>query len=203
MVQKGKNAKEKNIKEADVLFVSKPTSSSARQRPGDYVQLGVPGDLHISKANKELFDYKQEKPFARLTKILGGKKVIQKSIQSQMDLVILGDKGVTKDALLHLAKYLSCSMNQIAQLLPVTERTIQRYTSKKHFNRVVSEQILQIAEVAAKGSEVFESRDKFLTWMDHPNVALGKKTPMSLLNSKFGVNMVLDELGRIEHGVFS
>ncbi len=137
-----------------------------------------------------------------LTKVLGGKKVLKMSIQNQMDLVTLSNMGVTKDALLHLAKYLSFSMNQMAQLLPVTERTIQRYTLKKHFNRVVSEQILQIAEVAAKGSEVFEGRDKFITWMNHPNVALDKKTPMSLLNSKYGVDMVLDELGRIEHGVF-
>ncbi len=140
-------------------------------------------------------------PYA-LTKVLGGKKVLKMSIQNQMDLVTLSNMGVTKDALLHLAKYLSFSMNQMAQLLPVTERTIQRYALKKHFNRVVSEQILQIAEVAAKGSEVFEGRDKFIIWMNHPNVALDKKTPMSLLNSKYGVDMVLDELGRIEHGVF-
>lgn len=39
--------------------------------------------------------------------------------------------------------------------------------------------------------------------MNQSNMALDKKTPMSLLNSKFGVDMVLDELGRIEHGVFS
>lgn len=136
-------------------------------------------------------------------KILGGKKVLRKNIQSRMDLVELSNEGVTKDALLHLAKYLSFSINQMAQFLPVTERTIQRYTPKKHFNRVVTEQILQIAEVAAKGSEVFESRDNFLAWMDHPCKALDNKTPMSLLNSKFGTDIVLDELGRIEHGVFS
>ena len=68
---------------------------------------------------------------------------------------------------------------------------------------MVSEQILQMAEVAAKGSEVFEGRDKFLAWINHPNKALENKTPMSLLNSKFGADMVLDELGRIEHDVFS
>lgn len=67
----------------------------------------------------------------------------------------------------------------------------------------LSKQILQIAEVAAKGSKVFEGRDRFLAWMNHPNKALNNKTPMSLLNSKFGTDMVLDELGRIEHGVFS
>jgi putative toxin-antitoxin system antitoxin component (TIGR02293 family) len=91
----------------------------------------------------------------------------------------------------------------MAQLLPVTGRTIQRYTLQKPFNRAVSEQILQIVEVVAKGLEVLQGREKFLAWMNHPNKALNNKTPMSLLNSKFGADMVLDELGRIEHGVFS
>ena len=135
--------------------------------------------------------------------VLGGEKVLRKKIQSRMDLVELSNKGVTKNALRHLAKFLSFTMSQMAALLPVTERTIQRYAPRKHFNRVVSEQILQIAEVAAKGAEVFEDRDKFLAWMDHPNRALADKTPLSLLNSRFGAEMVLDELGRIEHGVFS
>ena len=120
-----------------------------------------------------------------------------------MDLIELSNKGITKNALLHLAKYLCFSMGQMAELLPVTKRTIQRYTLKKHFNRVVSEQIIQIAEVAAKGVKVFEDKDKFLSWMNHPNKALANKTPMGLLSSRFGTAMVLDELGRIEHGVFA
>jgi hypothetical protein len=32
-------------------------------------------------------------------------------------------------------------------------------------------------------------------------VHLGHHTPMSLLNSCFGAEMVLDELGRLEHGI--
>jgi putative toxin-antitoxin system antitoxin component (TIGR02293 family) len=138
-----------------------------------------------------------------VAEVLGGEKVLRKKVQNRMDLVELSDKGVTKNALRHLAKFLSFTMSQMAALLPVTERTIQRYAPKKHFSRVVSEQILQIAEVAAMGAEVFEDRDKFLSWMDHPNRTLADKTPLSLLNSRFGAEMVLDELGRIEHGVFS
>jgi putative toxin-antitoxin system antitoxin component (TIGR02293 family) len=67
----------------------------------------------------------------------------------------------------------------------------------------LSEQNQQIVEVIAKGSKVFEGRDKFLAWMNHPNKALNNKTPMSLLNSKSGTDIILDELGRIEHGMFS
>jgi len=138
-----------------------------------------------------------------IEEILGGRKILHKSIQGKMDLIELSNMGVTKEALLHLAKYCSFSIHQLAEVLPVTERTIQRYTPKKHFNRAVSEQILQLAEVAARGTEVFGEREQFLEWMKTPSAALADKKPVSLLNSKFGAEMVLDELGRIEHGVLS
>jgi putative toxin-antitoxin system antitoxin component (TIGR02293 family) len=120
-----------------------------------------------------------------------------------MDMIELSDKGVTKDALLRLATYLNLSLSQIATLLPITERTIQRYSRKQRFNRVVSEQVLQIAEVAARGAEVFGDREKLLSWMNTPSTALGNRAPASLLGSRFGTEMVLDELGRVEHGIIS
>ncbi len=61
---------------------------------------------------------------SNITEILGGEKILRKKIQNRMDLVELSDIGVTKDALLNLANYLSCSMSQIATLLSMTERTI-------------------------------------------------------------------------------
>jgi putative toxin-antitoxin system antitoxin component (TIGR02293 family) len=140
---------------------------------------------------------------SELAKVLGGKKVLRINLRNRMDLIDLSKRGVTKEALLHLAKYFSYSVHQMAQLLPVTERTLQRHTPGKPLSGIVSEQILLIAEVAARGSEVFESKDRFLIWMNHPNKTFKNKIPMSLLDSKFGVDMVLDELGRIEHGVFS
>jgi putative toxin-antitoxin system antitoxin component (TIGR02293 family) len=135
--------------------------------------------------------------------VLGGKKILQRSIRGKMDLIELSNTGVTKEALLRLAKYCSFSIHQLSEVLPVTERTIQRYALKKHFNRAVSEHILQLAEVAARGTEVFGDRERFLEWMKAPSAAFADKKPLSLLNSKFGAEMVLDELGRIEHGVFS
>jgi putative toxin-antitoxin system antitoxin component (TIGR02293 family) len=120
-----------------------------------------------------------------------------------MEMIELSDKGVTKDALLRLASYLNLSLSQIAKVLPITEQTIQRYSRKQRFNRVVSEQVLQIAEVAARGAEVLGDREKLLSWMNTPSTALGNRAPTSLLGSRFGTEMVLDELGRVEHGIIS
>jgi putative toxin-antitoxin system antitoxin component (TIGR02293 family) len=118
-----------------------------------------------------------------------------------MDLIDLGRKGVSKESLLHLAQSMGLPVSKMAALLPVTERTIQRYAPKEHFDRVVSENILHLAEVVARGIEVFEDNDRFMTWIDQPSTALGGRSPKSLLSSRFGIDMVLDELTRIEHGV--
>ena len=141
--------------------------------------------------------------YSGLTKVLGGEKVLRKNIQNQMDLIELSNLGITKDALEHLINFISIPLGQIANLLPITKRTIERYPRKKHFNRVVSEQIIQIAEITAKGVEIFGDKDGFLVWFNHPNKAFSGKTPISLMVSRFGAEMVLDELGRMEYGVIS
>jgi putative toxin-antitoxin system antitoxin component (TIGR02293 family) len=140
---------------------------------------------------------------SEISGILGSKNVLRGNIASRMDLIELSSKGITKDAVLRLASSLSMSISEMAKLLPVTERTIQRYKRKQRFNRVVSEQVLQIAEVTVRGVKVFGDRKKFLSWMKLPSPALGNRTPASLLRSRFGTEVVLDELGRIEHGVIS
>ncbi|VAV82951.1 hypothetical protein MNBD_DELTA01-2007 [hydrothermal vent metagenome] len=136
---------------------------------------------------------------ANIEKILG----LRENIQTEMDLIKLSDKGVTKRALLQLTKYFGFSLSQIASMLPVTERTIQRYSPKMHFNPAASEQILQIALIAARGGEVFGGKEQFIEWLNFPCKALDSKTPRSLLHSRFGADMILDELGRLEHGIVS
>ncbi|MCK5691123.1 DUF2384 domain-containing protein [Myxococcota bacterium] len=140
---------------------------------------------------------------AQVGEILGGEKTLGLKLHTKMDLVDLGKSGITKAAVAHLARRLSLSLKQLAELLPVTERTLQRYELEQHLNSATSEQVLHIAEVLAKGTEVFEDEEKFLLWLNIPHHVFSRKTPLSLLSSRFGVEMVLDELGRIEFGVYS
>lgn len=138
-----------------------------------------------------------------ITELLGGRSLLGRRVENDLDLVELGNRGIPKSALVCLARHYGLTLSQMARLLPITERTIQRYSPKSRFSQVVTEHILHLAEVAARGTEVFGDRDIFLPWLRQPNPALADRAPMDLLSSRFGVEMVLDELGRIEHGVFS
>jgi len=155
------------------------------------------------KAEFSTKDYGNRSSLRGIFKILGGKEVLNRKIENRLDLIEISNKGLSKNALERLAKYLNYSNKQMADILPITERTIQRHGKNQSFNSEVSDHILQIAEVSAKGTDVFKNKSKFISWMNYPCTSFANRTPFSLLKSKFGVDMVLDELGRIEHGVFS
>jgi putative toxin-antitoxin system antitoxin component (TIGR02293 family) len=138
-----------------------------------------------------------------IVEVLGGEKVLGCKVKNAMDIVELSKRGVPKSALSHLAKTLGFTTAHMAEFLPVTERTIQRYRPKQYFKPYVSEQILELAELAAYGLEVFDNQEQFLRWLNEPIKALGGKAPVNLLDTRFGVEMVRNELGRIEYGVFS
>ena len=140
---------------------------------------------------------------AGILEVLGGSKAFRGKFSTTLDLVDLSEKGLTKAALLRLSSFLELSTGQMARLLPVTERTIQRYSRTTRLNRSVSEHILEIARVAVRGVDVFGDKDRFLAWMGRLNIALGNRKPLDLLASKLGIDLVIDELGRIEHGVVS
>jgi putative toxin-antitoxin system antitoxin component (TIGR02293 family) len=138
----------------------------------------------------ELSDFKQ---------VLG----LKETIRSRYDLINLGGKGVSKNAVARLAKHLSIGLPEMALLLSVNLRTIQRYSAEKVFSRAVSERVLRIALVVSRGERVFGSKERFNVWLKEPNTALKEKQPIELLSSDFGIDLILDELGRIEHGIVS
>lgn len=90
------------------------------------------------------------------------------------------------------------------EFLDVSSKTLQRYKKEKGhvFKSIHSEKILEIAEVAFAGQQVFESDEKFYQWLNAPSFALGGSKPINLLKDSYGKEIVLNELNRIDHGIF-
>ena len=96
------------------------------------------------------------------------------------------------------------SLAEWANYLQLSERTIQRnQKEKKPFQPIQSERIVELIMLYDYGVEVFGDKQNFNIWLNAKSIALGGRTPKELLDTKFGVGMVKDELGRIEHGVLA
>lgn len=94
--------------------------------------------------------------------------------------------------------------NAWSRILNMSERTIQRYKREnKRFDSIHTEKLLMIMLLFKKGAQVFGNTSNFLTWLNSKNIALGGVKPVDLLDNLFGVNLVKDELIKIEHGVLA
>ena len=116
----------------------------------------------------------------------------------------MSKKGLSYAFFKHIQQSSSFSIEEWASFLHLSERTMQRYKSEnKSFDSIYSEKILQIALLYRQGTAVFGQKEKFSSWLELQNIALGNEKPKNLLVNSFGIGLLKDELMRIEHGVLA
>lgn len=125
------------------------------------------------------------------------------TVENVADFIDCIREGVPKKALDNLAATIGVSTLEIAGIMRTSDRTLRRYTPKQKLNAEQSERVIELAKIYSRGEEVFGSLDAFKEWMNSTVMALGNKKPKEFLDTSMGIEMLMDELGRIEHGIFA
>jgi len=121
-----------------------------------------------------------------------------------MSLIKMVRNGVGFAAFDKFANISPFSNNEWSTYLHLSERTMQRYRiEKRTFDPLQSEKILEIALFYNKGVEVFGTAEKFDSWLETGNLALGSIKPKTLLDNSFGISVLRDELTAIEYGILA
>jgi putative toxin-antitoxin system antitoxin component (TIGR02293 family) len=133
-------------------------------------------------------------------------KVAYSSIDdiNAMSLSDLVRKGVGFAAFDKFANNSPFSSNEWSAYLHLSERTMQRYRyEKRTFEPLQSEKIIEIALFYNKGVEVFGTSEKFNSWLETDNLALGSIKPKTMLDNTFGISVLRDELTALEYGILA
>src|ERR1700740_208131 len=157
-----------------------------------------PTDAHL--INEPMVAYVTGSSLNPFYSLLGGPK---NTFSNDWDIVKLARQGFSKRALLSLARKILLTLQELATILHISERTLQRYDDDAIIKTEYAEKAVELARLYTRGEEVFGSLDKFKTWMKTPLHVFKGETPVSLLDTSFGFDMVFKELGRIEHGIFA
>ncbi len=129
---------------------------------------------------------------------------LDKSLDNSAQLLVIARNGIKYKLFEEIMKASPFSMKEWSRYLHLTERTIQRYKNEnKSFEIIQSEKIIELSKMLKKGNEVFGNTDNFKKWLNTAIIALGGVMPKDILDSSFGIDMVMDELGRIEHGILA
>ena len=135
----------------------------------------------------------------QITELLGGVKIVGKS----KDLADLAEAGLPKQALIFFLKKTSLEERRLYSYLDVTKRALDNYKPHEKLRLYISDRLIHLAEVYAKGKELFDSFGHFNEWLNRPSIDLGGEKPIDLVQSRKGVDQLLTLLGQLEHGILT
>ena len=124
-------------------------------------------------------------------------KANEKVEHDLLNLAVFFIKAATKltlDETIRKAQWLISNIEE--EIKPgrgLANRTLKQH--KKHVENLI--------KVQKRSIEVFDTQERAEGWLKSPVLALGRDTPMELMISDKGIEMVLNELVRIEHGIVS
>ncbi len=145
--------------------------------------------------------YQVSAPVPSFYNLLGSSKSV--TLSTDFEIINLARKGFPKSVLLALAKKISLNIQELANILHISERTLQRYEDDAIIKTEYAEKAVELARLYTRGEDVFGSIDKFKIWIKTPSLIFNGEAPVTILDTSAGFDMVFKELGRIEHGIFA
>ena len=173
----------------------------------------INNDEHISVINEAAVAYLPSINNTVLSVVNGSTRAIDlmgmigknpfTAIKKDSDIINAIREGVPKKALDILIEKTGISVNELPGILHISDRTLRRYTSSQKLSAELSERVIELAMLYSRGEDVFGNLGAFNEWMGSIVMAIGNKKPKEYLDTSLGIKFLLDELGRIEHGIFA
>lgn len=111
--------------------------------------------------------------------------------------------GLSSNSINDLLTISGSTRMDLARILDLTEPTLRKHISiNKELSTSLSEHILFLIELFNKGADTFGSLEQFKNWLPYHNIGINAK-PIDLLDSITGINIVMNELHRIDHGILA
>ena len=139
-----------------------------------------------------------------IAEMLGGRKVLGKTIQKPDDLAQLVRRGLPARSVAILAQKLEVGSTVLSRKLGIPQRTLTRRLSERsRLTAAESDRTVRLARVYANAVELIGNEEKATEWLRTPNRALGGERPLDQIDTDIGAREVEDVLGRIAYGVYS
>jgi putative toxin-antitoxin system antitoxin component (TIGR02293 family) len=110
--------------------------------------------------------------------------------------------GFSPKVAVDIAKTLDMSQDKFFMAIGLAKSTIKNRIAQNYpLSPTEGDRMYRVTRVFQRAVEVLEERDAAKEWLQRKNRSLGTVTPLSLLDTEAGYELVLDTLGRIEQGI--
>lgn len=89
----------------------------------------------------------------------------------------------------------------LAEVVELNPKTIHKYQAQHiKFSPAKSELMLKLVGLYGKGVDTFGKRESFLSWLSKPAFGIDNRTPFDLIKTSDGIDLISEELDRIQQG---
>lgn len=134
---------------------------------------------------------------------MGFPQFLGEEYQEPLDLIFEARQGIQKSAFNHLQIQMGVSQKELAEMLHLTPRTLQRLRDEEKLPIAASGQLLEIARVFKMAGEILDDNELARRWFRTAIPALNNEAPLHLMDTPAGIRWVSTVLGRMEYGVYS
>ena len=123
---------------------------------------------------------------------------------SSKDIVDTIQSGFSQNNFNKVKSALGFNDAEMAKVLSLSESSLTRMKSLNKFSSTSSDRLFKLAEAAAFGLIVFNgSHNHLKKWLKTNLKPFDGKRPLDYMTNHYGIDMVIQALGRIEHGIYS
>ena len=112
-------------------------------------------------------------------------------------------EGLSVDVFKTVAANLEMSDRQLAGVLKIPDRTLDRRLKHGVLSPEESDRLARVAKILQRAHEVFGNAEKARGWMNTRLAAFDGETPLQRADTSLGASQVEDVLGRIDYGVYT
>ena len=143
-------------------------------------------------------------PFLKEKEPISYAKLIGIKASDRMELSEKVQVGFPVKAFISLTKTMELSNKQLAELVQISSRTLNRRLKEGILKADESERLLRFSRIFTMAKNLFEGDSSSAqNWLRNSNKALGGESPLEASKTEEGSREVENLINRLEHGVFS
>ena len=112
-------------------------------------------------------------------------------------------KGLPVEAFLQLQDKLGVGTPQLAEVVGIPVRTLQRRKDEGRLTKDESDRLDRVRKLVDQATVVFDSETDARAWLTRPQIGLAGFVPLELADTGAGIREVENLLGRIDYGVYA
>jgi putative toxin-antitoxin system antitoxin component (TIGR02293 family) len=121
--------------------------------------------------------------------------------RNDIALLFQAKKGLKPQAIFDFVGLSELPHHLVEEVFHKSMKTFQNYVTKNTLlDASTSEKLLKLFALYQKGAEVIGSIEEFAEWLTKPAYGIGNVVPQTIIDTATGIDLINEELVRIEYG---